>query len=133
MRISFKAKHLEGARYMGFEPVQYLGKSKIDGFPMFSYETEDKKIKLSYVWSLFVFNGRPGYTPTESDFELVPSVGDVFEPRLNMTERYFGKNILGTDDIIPAQALPLPEPLGILYYFDYVLGSEFDERLLLML
>ncbi len=132
MKQTLKVKHTAGVRYIGLtNEFEYIGESKIDGFPMYSFD--DKKIYLKYHYRDFVFNGRPGYTPTESDFELIPSLEDVFEPRLNMTERYFGKNILVIDDIIPAQALPLPEPLGILYYFDYVLGSEFDERLLLML
>jgi len=132
MKRVLKVKHTAGVRYTGItNEFEYIGESIIDGFPMYSFD--DKKIYLKYHYRDFVFNCRPGYTPTESDFEIVPSLEDVFEPRLNMTERYFGKNILGTDDIIPAQALPLPEPLGILYYFDYVLGSEFDERLLLML
>jgi len=59
MRISFKAKHTEGAGYMGSEKVEYIGKSKIDNFPMFSYETEDKEVDLLGVWRQFVFNGRP--------------------------------------------------------------------------
>jgi len=131
MKRVLKVKHTAGVRYIGLSnQFEYIGES-IDRFPMYSFD--DKKIYLKYHYKDFIFNCRPGYTPTESDFEIVPSLEDVFEPRLNMTERYFGKNILGTDDIIPAQALPLPEPLGILYYFDYVLGSEFDNRLLLML
>ena len=136
MRISFKAKHLEGARYMGFEPVQYLGKSKIDGFPMFSYETEDKKIKLSYVWSLFVFNGRPGYTPEPADFELISTLEEPFAPKKSIVDRYSGKSITLVDDIVPVQPMKIPLkilPTGGLYYFDYVYETEFDERLLLML
>lgn len=130
MKRVLKVKHTAGVRYTGLaNGFEYIGESKIDGFPMYSFD--DVKIYIKYHYRDFVFNGRPGYTPTESDFELIPSLEDVFEPKPNMTERYFGS--LVANDIIPEQALPLPEPLGILYYFDYVLGSEFDERLLLML
>ena len=130
MKQVLKVKHTAGVRYIGLtNEFEYIGESKIDGFPMYSFD--DKKLYLKYHYRYFIFNTRPGYTPTESDFEIVPSLEDVFEPRLNMTERYFGKNILGTDDIIPVQ--PLNGPIGKLYYFDYVLGSEFDNRLLLML
>ena len=132
MKRLLKVKHTAGVRYMGLtNEFEYIGESKIDGFPMYSFD--DKKIYLRYHYRDFVFNGRPGYTPIESDFELIPSLEDVFEPNPNITERYSGKNILVIDDIIPVQPLPLPEPLGILYYFDYVYESEFDERLLLML
>jgi hypothetical protein len=132
MKRVLKVKHTAGVRYIGLaQNLEYIGESRIDGFPMYSFD--DKKIYIKYHYRDFVFNGRPGYTPTESDFELVTSLEDVFEPKMNMTDRYSGKNILGIDDIIPVQALPLPEPIGILYYFDYVLGSEFDNRLLLML
>lgn len=134
MKITFKAKHTLGVRYMGSEKVESLGNSKIDGFPIFSYEYEDYlEANLLGVWRRFVFNQRPGYTPEIKDFEIINSIEEPFEPKKGTVERYSGKNILVIDDIIPAQALPLPEPLGILYYFDYVLGSEFDERLLLML
>jgi hypothetical protein len=132
MKRILKAKHTAGVRYIGLATqLEYIGKSRIDGFPMYSFD--DVKIYIKYHYRDFVFNGRPGYTPTESDFEIITSIED-WAPMKSMTERYSGKNILGTDDIIPAQALPLPEPLGILYYFDPpVYESEFDERLLLML
>jgi hypothetical protein len=131
MKRILKAKHTAGVRHIGLtNEFEYIGESRVDGFPMYYFD--DKKIYIKYHYRDFIFNGRPGYTPTESDFELVPRLED-FAPRKSMTEKYSGKNILGTDDIIPVQPLPLPEPLGILYYFDYVLGSEFDERLLLML
>jgi len=130
MKQVLKVKHTAGVRYIGLtNEFEYIGESKIDGFPMYSFD--DKKLYLKYHYRYFIFNTRPGYTPTESDFEIVPSLEDVFEPRLNMTERYFGKNILGTDDIIPVQ--PLNGPIGKLFYFDYVYESELDNRLLLML
>jgi hypothetical protein len=131
MKRALKVKHTAGVRYIGISnEFEYIGESRIDGFPMYSFD--DKKIYLRYHYRDFIFNGRPGYTPSESDFEIITSIED-WAPMKSMTERYSGKNILGIDDIIPSQALPLPEPLGILYYFDYVLGSEFDNRLLLML
>jgi hypothetical protein len=131
MKRILKAKHTAGVRYIGLaNEFEYIGESRIDGFPMYSFD--DKKIYLRYHYRDFAFIGRPGYTPTESDFELITPMED-FEPRKGMVERYFGKNILVIDDIIPVQ--PLPPPSGLLYYVDYVYesGSEFDERLLLML
>ena len=133
MKITFTAKHTDGVRYMGFfENVQYLGKSRIDGFPMFSYTNLiDKKINLSDVWSLFVFNGRPGYTPESSDFEIIPSLEEPFEPKKGMVDRYSGKFTTLVDDIIPVR--PMPSPTGGFYYLDYVYETELDNRLLLML
>lgn len=133
MSLTFKAKHLEGAGYMGSEKVEYIGKSKIDGFPMFSYETEDKEVDLLGVWRQFVFNGRPGYTPQISDFELIPSIEEPFAPKKGIVDRYSGKSTTSVDDIIPVQPMKFPEPTGMLYYFDFVYETEFDERLLLML
>jgi hypothetical protein len=131
MKRVLKVKHTAGVRYTGItNEFEYIGESRIDGFPMYSFD--DKKIYLRYHYRDFIFNCRPGYTPTESDFEIITPIED-FAPTKSMTERYSGKSILGTDEIIPVQPLPLPEPSGILYYFDYVLGSEFDNRLLLML
>jgi hypothetical protein len=131
MKRALKVKHTAGVRYIGISnEFEYIGESRIDGFPMYSFD--DKKIYLRYHYRDFIFNGRPGYTPSESDFEIITSIED-WAPMKSMTERYSGKNILGIDDIIPVQPLPLPEPLGILYYFDYVYESEFDNRLLLML
>jgi hypothetical protein len=131
MKRILKVKHTAGVRYIGLaQNLEYIGESRIDGFPMYSFD--DKEIYIKYHYSDFIFNTRPGYTPTESDFEMITSLED-WAPMKSMTERYSGKNILVIDDIIPAQALPLPEPLGILYYFDSVYESEFDNRLLLML
>ena len=132
MKITFTAKHTDGAKYMGFENVQYLGKSRIDGFPMFSYTKPiDKKINLSDVWSLFVFNGRPGYTPESSDFEIIPSLEEPFAPKIGIVDRYSGKSTTLVDDIIPVQLMDLPT--GGLYYMDYVYETVLDNRLLLML
>lgn len=132
MRITFKAKHKhsKGARYMGSEKVEYIGKSRVDGYPMFSYETEDK-VNLLTVWKKFVFNGRPGYTPEPADFELIPSIEEPFEPKRGMVERYSGKSTITVGDIIPVQ--PMELPTGGLYYLDYVYETELDNRLLLML
>lgn len=134
MKILFKAKHASGARYMGSENVEYIGKSKIDNFPMFSYETEDYHIEhLVSIWKRFVFNQRPGYTPQPSDFEYIPSLEEPFEPRKGIVDRYSGQSITLVDDIVPVQPMKFPEPMGILYYFDYVYGDQLDNRLLLML
>jgi hypothetical protein len=130
MKILFKAKHTSGARYMGSENVEYIGKSKIDNFPMFSYETKDE-VNLLTVWNKFVFIGRPGYTPQISDFELIPSIEEPFAPKKGIVDRYSGKSITMVDDIVPVQ--PIPLPIGKIFYFDYVYENELDNRLLLML
>ena len=128
MKRIIKAKHTEGVRYIGqTNEFEYIGKSKIDGFPMYSFD--DVKIYIKNHYRDFVFNTRPGYTPTESDFELL-NAEELWVPMKSITERYSGKSILGTDDIIPVQALFPPSGFNL---FDYVYGSEFDERLLLML
>ena len=137
MKIVFKAKHTNGVRYMGSENVEYIGKSKIDNFPMFSYETEDKEVDLSYVWNRFVFNnlfnGRPGYIPEPADFEVIPSIEEPFAPKKGIVERYSGKYTTLIEDIVLVQPMKFPDPTGRLYYLDYVYKTEFDERLLLIL
>ena len=132
MKILFKAKHTPGAIYMGSENVEYIGKSKIDGLPIFSYETEDYlEGSLLGVTKRFVFNQRPHYTPEITDFEYVSTSEIPFEPRKGMVDRYSGKSITMVDDIVPVQ--PMPMPIGKFFYFDYVYGNELDNRLLLML
>jgi hypothetical protein len=130
MKILFKAKHASGARYMGSGKVEYLGKSRIDGFPIFSYETEDERIKYSFLQSQFVFNGRPGYIPEPTDFEIIASIDEPFAPKISIVDRYSGKSTTLVDDIIPVQ--PMKLPTGGLYYMDYVYETELDNRLLLM-
>jgi hypothetical protein len=133
MKRVLKVKHKEGVYYRG-NIFEYIGDYKPDGFPMYSFNTEDIDHDLNHLFPNFVFNCLPGYTPISSDFELMSPyevLDENFKPRKNMTERYYGKNILGTDDIIPVQ--PLNGPIGKLYYFDYVYESELDNRLLLML
>jgi hypothetical protein len=133
MKKFIKVKHKEGVLFNGSR-FTYEGLSKIDGYPLYSYESTEMQNANYTSWkgyyANFIFNCRPGYTPQESDFEHVPSLEDC-APMKSMTERYSGKNILGTDDIIQVQ--PLNGPIGKLFYFDYVYESEFDNRLLLML
>jgi hypothetical protein len=129
MKGILKVKHIAGVHYRGNE-FWYIGKCKIDGFPMYSFYLDENLKNLKYYYPNFIFNTRPGYTPTESDFELFPSIEENWDPRKSMTERYSGKNILGTDDLIFRL---LSAPTEKLYYFDYVYESEFDNRLLLML
>ena len=132
MKILFKAKHTSGVRYMGSEKVESLGNSKIDGLPIFSHEL-DWTDSIECVFSKFVFNQRPGYTPQTSDFIKIDSFEVPFEPKKGMVDRYSGKSITMVDDIIPVQPMKFPEPMGILYYFDYVYEKQLDNRLLLMM
>jgi len=127
MKGILKVKHTEGVRYIGqTNEFEYIGKSRIDGFPMYSFD--DVKIYIKNHYRDFVFNTRPGYTPTESDFELL-NAEELWVPMKSMTERYSGS--LVANDIIQVQ--PLSPPSGLLHYVDYVYESEFDDRLLLML
>ena len=132
MKILFKAKHTSGARYMGSENVEYIGNSKIDGLPIFSYETEDYLDgSLLGVCKRFVFNQRPHYTPEITDFEYVSTSEIPFEPRKGMVDRYSDQSITTVDDIVPIQ--PLNGPIGKFFYFDYVYENQLDNRLLLVL
>lgn len=115
----FRVKHTDGVKYRG-DFFKYYGKSRLDGLPIFSCKTE---IGIAPNWKLnfkyFIFNCRPGYTPTSEDFELIPS------------QDWMPKSI--GDDLVPIQPVKFPPPIGLLYYLDYVYEESLDERLILML
>ena len=136
MKKFIKVKHKEGVLFNGSR-FTYEGLSKIDGYPLYSYESAEMQNANYTSWkgyyANFIFNCRPGYTPQDSDFEHIPSIEEPFEPRKGMVDRYSGKSIITVDDIVPVSVQPLNGPIGKLFYFDYVYGNELDNRLLLML
>lgn len=117
----FKVKHANGVAYRGtfFTSV---GKSRVDGLPLYSCTIEVGS-KSAADWKFwfkdFIFNGRPGYTPSYDDFELMPSQVLVMPQSID-------------DELVPVQPMKFPDPIGILYYLDYVYDDT-DERLLLMM
>lgn len=118
----FKVKYTHGVYYLG-NFFTFEGKSRIDGYPIYSCEVErgiapDWRFEFGY----FIFNGRPGYTPSYDDFELIQTTEDHINPKRT--------NTLVSPELIEVK--PLDPPSGILYYLDYVY-DEFDERLILML
>ena len=136
MKKFIKVKHKGGVLFNGSR-FTYEGLSKIDGYPLYSYESAEMQNANYTSWkgyyANFIFNCRPGYTPQDSDFIKIDSFEVPFEPKKGMVDRYSGKSITMVDDIVPVQPMKFPEPMGTLYYFDYVYGNELDERLLLML
>jgi len=118
----FKVKYSCGIHNRGTF-FEYVGKSRIDGFPIYSCEVEKGTAPdWRFYFQDFAFCGRPGYTPENGDFEYIPSLEDhISQKRTNTLE--------STE--LPV-VKPLSPPSGILYYIDYVY-DEFDERLILML
>jgi len=112
-----KVKHAEGVLYRG-SFFKYEGTSRVDGLPLFSYECiPGVDVPLGYYFNGFVFNGKPHYIPTMSDFEPVGK-----------------QNPFMDDDIFSNtfEVKPLSPPSGILYAMDIVY-DEYDPRLLLAL
>lgn len=123
IRRIFKVKHTSGVLYRG-SVFKYIGKSRIDGYPMYSVEMEAGEVfSWDYHLKFFIFNGKPNYTPTLDDFELVQDLQDYLA-----WER---TNPLVSNELVEVGLVMAP-PSGILYNMDYVY-DEFDERLNLML
>jgi hypothetical protein len=82
--------------------------------------TLEQGIGVNFEWFArsFVIDGRPGYTIQKEDLELIRSIEDV------------SSHIPG---LTGASSKPLPPPTGKLYYMDYELPNETDERLNLFL
>lgn len=117
----FKVKHTEGV-HCRESVFKYIGRSRMNGLPMYSVEIEEgEDFAWDYHLKSFVFNGKPGYTPTLEDFEFVNDLQDwlAWEKR-----KYVAL------DIVPVQAMNFPEPTGTIYHLDYVYQ---DRRLLLMI
>jgi hypothetical protein len=117
MKLAFKIKRTEG---VGVKPncdyVKYIGKSRIDAYPMFVLTTELESLwqnKLMMIKDALIVNTRPGYTVENHEIEWVKSLEDHKIPAIS----------------------PIPLPSGKLFYVDYQYGSidASDERILLML
>lgn len=119
----FKVKHTAGVHYHG-SVFKYAGKSRIDGYPMYSVEMEAGEVfPWDYHLKFFIFNGKPNYTPTLDDFELIHALEDHISPKRT--------NPLVSTELVEV-GLTMAPPSGTLYYLDYSY-DEFDERLNLML
>lgn len=120
-KITFKVKHADGVHFShpDFQTrnaYEYIGKSRIDGFPIYSVEYPEYAVFSFFsICRHFIFNGKPHYTPTPEDFEMAGSLED-WSANSNLCE-----------------ISPLGPPSGILYYSDYKYKyDESDERLLLI-
>lgn len=121
-KLFFKVKYNCGIYNRGVF-FTFEGKSRIDGRPIYSCKAE---IGLGSDWRFpygdLIFQGRPEYTPTVDDFELITNtLEDHISPK--------GAKLVSPELI---EVKPLGPPSGILYYVDYVY-DQFDERLILML
>lgn len=112
----FKVKHTAGVHYRG-NLFNYAGKSRLDGYPIYSIRLEMNEVfDIRSHLKDFIFNQRPGYTPTVEDFEWVRHLGDYENCFDDFTTRK-------KYDIVPDQ--PMNGPTG-----QY---EDSDPRLLLML
>jgi len=120
-KITFKVKHSNGVHFSHSHfqisnSYEYIGKSRIDGFPMYSLEyPADAVFSFFSICGHFIFSGKPDYTPTPEDFEMAGSLED-WSANSSLCE-----------------ISPLGPPSGILYNSDYKYKYDgSDERLLLI-
>jgi hypothetical protein len=120
-KITFKVKHSNGVHFShpDFQTrnaYEYIGKSRIDGFPIYSLEYPEYAVFSFFsICRHFIFNGKPHYTPVPEDFEFISSLEEeLSNPGLT-------------------EICPLDPPSCILYNSDYKYKyDESDERLLLI-
>ena len=125
----FKVKFANGVRCLKSGPydIQFHGYSRLDGFPIYKMRLPvGEVVEFSWVAQSFVINGRPGYTVTKGDLELIRDA-NIYDEAIESTFR----EGVSVNDVIPVK--PLSAPTGHLFCLDYVYGNEEDERLLLML
>jgi hypothetical protein len=96
--------------------IKYIGKSRLDGFPIFSIEYPSGDNPLYFIISNLIVNTKPGYALKSSEIEAIPSP----EEQLRYSD----------EDLAPVQSMD--QPSGTLFYMDHIYDS-LDERLLLML
>ena len=118
MTYVFKIKRTEG---VGVRPncdwVKYVGKSRIDGYPIFRLEYNEGPSMLHLIKDALIVNTKPGYTVQSHEIETIKSLEDSMPVKSPIPE------------LVSVQ--PMSAPIGKLFYFDYEYG--FDERLLLMM
>lgn len=106
--ITFKVKRTEG---VGVKPgcgwIKYVGKSRLDGFPIFSTDYKGP-ITTDIIKDRLIVNTKPGYILENHEIERIGSLDDLVHVK------------------------PMDSPSGILFYIDYVY-EDLDPRLLLMM
>lgn len=115
--ITFKVKRTEG---VGVKPgcgwIKYVGKSRLDGFPIFSTDYIGR-ITTDMIKDHLIVNTKPGYILENHEIEGIGSLDD------GMIRSF-------SDDLVPVK--PMDSPSGTLFYIDYVY-EDLDPRLLLMM
>ena len=115
--IAFKVKRTEGIGVKpGIDLIKYVGKSRLDGFPIFSIDYKGP-ITIGVIKDSLIVNTKPGYILQNHEIERIKSLED---------ERIWSFS----DDLI--QVKPMDSPSGILFCIDYVY-EDLDPRLLLMM
>jgi hypothetical protein len=92
--------------------ISYLGKSRIDGYPLFEveYDPNDLAHSVDILKDSLIVNTKPGYVLKFSEIQIIEPLEDNSKPIITWT------------------------PKGSQFYLDYVyVNKEFDERLLLMM
>jgi hypothetical protein len=116
-KIYFKVLRTEG---VGIVPncdyIKYIGKSRLDGFPIFSIVYPSSDNPSYFIAPNLIVNTKPGYDLKSSEIEYIPSP----EEQLRYSDT----------DLAPVQSMD--QPSGTLFYMDHIYDS-LDERLLLML
>ena len=106
--ITFKVKRTEG---VGVKPgcgwIKYVGKSRLDGFPIFSTDYKGP-ITTDIIKDRLIVNTKPGYILENHEIERIGSLDDLVHVK------------------------PMDSPSGILFYIDHVY-EDLDPRLLLMM
>lgn len=106
--ITFKVKRTEG---VGVKPgcgwIKYVGKSRLDGFPIFSTDYKGP-ITTDIIKDRLIVNTKPGYILENHEIERIGSL----------------------DDLVHVKTMDSPS--GILFCIDYVY-EDLDPRLLLMM
>jgi hypothetical protein len=115
--ITFKVKRTEGVGVKpGIDLIKYAGKSRLDGFPIFSIDYKGP-ITIDIIKDSLIVNTKPGYILQNHEMERIGSLDD------EMLRSF-------SDDLVPVK--PMDSPSGILFCIDYVY-EDLDPRLLLMM
>ena len=105
-----KYRHIDINRIRQEFKVEFIGNSRVDGNPMFSLtSTSEISVRsIQLVINHWRFTGAFG--ELGEDFELIEKFENVMSSKTL------------SPDIIPVQ--PILEPIGKLYYLDYVYGES---------
>ena len=115
--IEFKVKRSES---VGVKPgcglIKYVGKSRLDGFPIFSIDYKGP-ITTSIIKDSLIVNTKPGYTLETHEIELIKRLDD------SQSQSF-------SDELHPVK--PIDYPNSIIFCLDYEY-DDLDERLLLIM